>query len=51
MIKTKHLKLEFYRWLKRLCIDWQWDRGYLFFATLVFKEIEKVYGPQSDHAW
>lgn len=44
-------KLAFYRWCKKQCIAYNWNRGYLFFVTKVFQQIEKVYGPQSPHAW
>ena len=44
-------KLGFYRFCKKQCIRFNWERAYLFFATQVFKQIVKVYGPQSPHAW
>lgn len=35
---------------KRLCLG-RWDRGFYFFVTLTYWQIERVYGPQSPYPW
>ena len=44
------MMLKFYCWCRRFFM-FRWKWAYLIFASLTFRQIRKVYGPQSNNAW
>jgi hypothetical protein len=46
----RRVKLAFYRWCKRR-LNGRWDRGWLFFVGLVYRELYRRDGLLADNAW